>query len=176
MDFVDRMKAFSRLILFDKRGTGLSDRPRDLPTLETRMDDIRAVMDVGLELRRLARRLPGGQLSALFAATYPERVVALILQNTWPRVVEAPRLAGARSRRATAGYARRGSAGGDREYQRNELRRYFPTRADDPEFEQWHVMHERLAASPALRPGSCGRLETTSGGPADHSVPTMIAV
>ena len=151
VDFVDRMKSFSRLILFDKRGTGLSDRPRDLPTLETRMDDIRAVMDdVGSERAALlGAGSPGGQLSALFAATYPERVVALILQNTWPRVVEAPDFpAGAPVEEWHRRVRETRLRWGDREYQRNELRRYFPTRADDPEFEQWHVMHERLAASP----------------------------
>ena len=151
VDFVDRMKSFSRLILFDKRGTGLSDRPRDLPTLETRMDDIRAVMDdVGSERAALlGAGSPGGQLSALFAATYPERVVALILQNTWPRVVEAPDFpVGAPVEEWRRRVRETRLRWGDREYQRNELRKYFPTRADDPEFEQWHVMHERLAASP----------------------------
>ena len=151
VDFGNRIKAFARLILFDKRGTGLSDRPRDLPTLETRMDDIRAVMDdAGSERAALlGAGSPGGQLSALFAATYPERVVALILQNTWPRVVEAPDFpAGDPVEEWHRRVRETRLRWGDREYQRNELRRYFPTRADDPEFEQWHVMHERLAASP----------------------------
>ncbi|MGH3101518.1 MAG: adenylate/guanylate cyclase domain-containing protein, partial [Thermoleophilia bacterium] len=149
--FLDKLASFSRLILFDKRGTGLSDRPRDLPTLETRMDDIRAVMDdVGSERAALlGAGSPGGQLSALFAATYPERVVALILQNTWPRVVEAPDFpAGAPVEEWRRRVRETRLLWGDREYQRNELRKYFPTRVDDPEFEQWHVMHERLAASP----------------------------
>jgi class 3 adenylate cyclase len=151
VDFCNRITSFARLILFDKRGTGLSDRPRDLPTLETRMDDIRAVMDdVGSERAALlGAGSPGGQLSAIFAATYPERVVALILQNTWPRVVEAPDFpAGDTVERWHRRVRETRLRWGDREYQRNELRKYFPTRADDPEFEQWHVMHERLAASP----------------------------
>jgi class 3 adenylate cyclase len=151
VDFCNRITSFARLILFDKRGTGLSDRPRDLPTLETRMDDLRAVMDdAGSERAALlGAGSPGGQLCAIFAATYPERVVALVLQNTWPRVLEAPDFPAGntvehwhrRVREARLHW-------GDREYQRNELRKYFPTRADDPEFEQWYVMHERLAASP----------------------------
>ena len=104
VDFCNRITSFARLILFDKRGTGLSDRPRDLPTLETRMDDIRAVMDdVGSERAALlGAGSPGGQLSALFAATYPERVVALILQNTWPRVVRGARLPDGRHGREVA--------------------------------------------------------------------------
>src|SRR6266566_4954136 len=78
-----RSSARARPILLDKRGTGLSDRPRDLPTLETRMDDIRAVMDAaGCERAALLGPSAGGQLCALFAATYPERTTALVLHNT----------------------------------------------------------------------------------------------
>ena len=92
VDFCRQLADFSRLILLDKRGTGLSDRPRDLPSFESRMDDIRAVMDdAGSERAALlGAGSPGGQLCAVFAATYPERVVALMLHNTWPRVVSAP--------------------------------------------------------------------------------------
>ena len=94
VDFCRQAASFSRLILFDKRGTGLSDRPREMPTLETRMDDIRAVMDDAGSERAvlLGAGSPGGQLCALFAATYPERVSALVLHNTWPRVVVGARL------------------------------------------------------------------------------------
>jgi class 3 adenylate cyclase len=151
VDFCRRLASFSRLILFDKRGTGLSDRPRDLPTLETRMDDLRAVMDEAGSERAalLGAGSPGGQLSAVFAATYPERVVALILQNTWPRVVSAPDFPAGdpveywhqRVREARSSW-------GTRDYQRAELRRWFPSFVDDPVFEHWHVNHERLAASP----------------------------
>ncbi len=151
VDFCRRLTSFSRLILLDKRGTGLSDRPRDLPPLETRMDDIRAVMDdAGSERAALlGAGSPGGQLCAVFAATYPERVAALILQNTWPRVVSAPDFPAGdpveywhrRVREARSSW-------GTREYQRAEMRRWFPSFADDPVFEQWHVNHERLAASP----------------------------
>ena len=75
--FLRRLAAFSRLILFDKRGTGLSDPvPLDrLPTLEQRMDDVRAVLDaVGSERAALFGHSEGGNMSMLFAATYPERV------------------------------------------------------------------------------------------------------
>jgi class 3 adenylate cyclase len=151
VNFCRRLASFSRLILLDKRGTGLSDRPRDLPTLETRMDDIRAVMDdAGSERAALlGAGSPGGQVCALFAATYPERVLALILQNTWPRIVSAPdypigdpveewhrRVRDARRHWGT------------REYQLAELRQYYPSYVDDPVFVQWYVNHERLAASP----------------------------
>ena len=151
VDFCRRLTSFSRLILLDKRGTGLSDRPREMPTLETRMDDIRAVMDAAGSERAalLGAGSPGGQVAAVFAATYPERTVALILQNTWPRVVAAPDFPAGypvefwhkRVREARTSW-------GSREYQRAELRRFFPSFVDDPVFEQWHVNHERLAASP----------------------------
>jgi class 3 adenylate cyclase/alpha-beta hydrolase superfamily lysophospholipase len=149
--FRRRLARFARLILFDKRGTGMSDRPREMPTLETRMDDIRAVMDdVGSERAALlGAGSPGGQLCALFAATYPERVVALILHNTWPRVVSARDYPFGQPLEEWHRRVREARLNwGTREYQRAELRHYLPSFADDPEFEHWHVNHERLAASP----------------------------
>ena len=83
--FLERLATFSRLILFDKRGVGLSDRVPDdrLPNLETRMDDVRAVMDaVGSERAVVFGVSEGGPMSMLFAATYPERAVALVLYGT----------------------------------------------------------------------------------------------
>ena len=77
--FLRRLASFSRLILFDKRGTGLSDRIGDMPDLETRMDDVRAVMDaVGSERATLCGYSEGGVMCMLFAATYPARTTALI--------------------------------------------------------------------------------------------------
>jgi len=79
--FLDRLASFSRLILFDKRGTGLSDRVsnNELPTLEQRMDDVRAVLEaVGSERAALFGHSEGGNMCVLFAATYPERTSALI--------------------------------------------------------------------------------------------------
>ena len=87
--FLRRLASFSRLILFDKRGTGLSDRvsPDSLPTLEQRMDDIRAVMDAaGSERAVLFGTLGGGAMSGLFAASYPERSIGLILYGTFGRL------------------------------------------------------------------------------------------
>ena len=79
--FLERLASFSRLILFDKRGTGLSDRPRTL-TLEAQMDDIRAVLDaVDSERAALLGAIQGSLLCALFAATYPERTQALVLYH-----------------------------------------------------------------------------------------------
>src|SRR5439155_25915245 len=84
--FLRRLASFSRLIRFDKRGTGLSDRPAGLPDLETRMDDVRAVMEaVGSARSALFGYSEGGPMSVLFAATYPERTTALVLYGTYAK-------------------------------------------------------------------------------------------
>lgn len=85
------LSSFGRLILFDKRGVGLSDRGATVPTLEERMDDVRAVLDaVGSERAALVGISEGGPMSLLFAATYPERVAALVLWSSFARVSLAP--------------------------------------------------------------------------------------
>jgi len=91
--FLHRLASFSRLILFDKRGTGLSDRVSNdrLPTLEQRMDDVRAVLDaVGSERAAVFGASEGGNLSILFAATHPERVHALVLQAVYAKRLWSP--------------------------------------------------------------------------------------
>src|SRR5688572_19164472 len=85
--FFERLASFSRLILFDKRGTGLSDRVAEMPNLETRMDDVRAVMDaVGSERAALFGYSEGGPMCALFAATYPARTSALVMLGGYARL------------------------------------------------------------------------------------------
>jgi len=89
--FLKRLASFSRLILFDKRGTGLSDRLTDLPTLEQRMDDVRAVMDaVGSQRAVLCGVSEGGPMCNLFAATYPERTIALVMMGTYAKRIWDP--------------------------------------------------------------------------------------
>jgi class 3 adenylate cyclase len=84
--FLERLASFSRLIRFDKRGTGLSDRPGGLPDLETRMDDVRAVMDAaGSDRAALFGYSEGGPMSVLFAATYPSRTTALVLYGSYAK-------------------------------------------------------------------------------------------
>jgi len=86
---LSRLASFSRLIMFDKRGTGLSDRVAGIPGLEQRMDDVRAVMDaVGSERAAVFGISEGGAMSALFAATYPERTRALALFGAYPSYTE----------------------------------------------------------------------------------------
>jgi pimeloyl-ACP methyl ester carboxylesterase len=87
--FCERLASFSRLILFDKRGTGLSDRVsvREMPTLEERMDDVRAVMDaVGSESAFVLGISEGGPMSVPFAASHPERARGLVLYGSFPRI------------------------------------------------------------------------------------------
>ncbi len=90
-DFMRRLASFSRLILFDKRGCGMSDRVHPLPTMEQRMDDVRAVMDAaGSERAAVFGISEGGVMSALFAATYPERTAGLIINGSYPSALRRP--------------------------------------------------------------------------------------
>jgi pimeloyl-ACP methyl ester carboxylesterase len=87
--FYQRLASFCRFIIFDKRGTGMSDRVsiHELPTLEQRMDDVRAVMDAaGFERAVLLGYSEGGPMSLLFAATYPQRTTALILHGSFAKI------------------------------------------------------------------------------------------
>ena len=89
--FFRRLASFSRLILFDKRGTGLSDRASGVADLETRMDDVQAVMDAADSQRAtLVGASEGGPMSLLFAATYPEQTAALVVYGSLPRFTRAP--------------------------------------------------------------------------------------
>jgi pimeloyl-ACP methyl ester carboxylesterase len=90
-DFLRDLGSFSRLIRFDKRGTGMSDPVSGAPSLETRMDDVRAVMDAAGSRRAAFYGLSeGAALSILFAATYPERIAALVVRSSSPRTMWAP--------------------------------------------------------------------------------------
>lgn len=89
--FFERFSKFCRLIRFDKRGTGLSDRPLKMATLEERSDDIRAVMDdIGLERANIFGVSEGGSMACLFAATYPQRVDSLLVWGAQARWIASP--------------------------------------------------------------------------------------
>jgi pimeloyl-ACP methyl ester carboxylesterase len=89
--FFKRVESFARLIRFDKRGTGMSDRVGGAPTLEARMDDVRAVMDsVGSRRAAFYGLSEGAAMCLLFAATYPERTAALVVRSAYPRRMWAP--------------------------------------------------------------------------------------
>src|SRR5262245_50126602 len=89
--FYRRLGSISRLLRFDKRGTGMSDHPLESPSLDTRMDDVRAVLDAAESERAvLFATGDGGFLGTMFAATYPERTAGLILFNSTPRFTRSP--------------------------------------------------------------------------------------
>lgn len=145
--FLQRLASFSRVILFDKRGTGLSDRLGDLPNLETRMDDVRAVMDaVGCSRATLCGYSEGGVMCALFAATYPQRTNALVMIGSYARQRPAPDYPWGRNQEQqdqfldTIGRDWGGPVGLD-------LR--APSLAGDQRARQWWARFLRMSASPA---------------------------
>jgi pimeloyl-ACP methyl ester carboxylesterase len=146
-----RLASLSRLIWFDKRGTGVSDRVADIPTLETRMDDVRAVMDsVASERAVLMGVSEGGPMCALFAATYPQRTSGLVLWGSLPKFVRAPDYPWAPTfDESLNGIAEVGGRWGSREYCLEVLHKAAPSMADDESLARWWVSYMRLGASPA---------------------------
>ncbi len=146
--FLNRLASFSRLITFDKRGTGLSDSVplEDLPTLEVRMDDLRAVMDaVGSERAVLFGHSEGGAMCMLFAATYPERCDSLILTGSYAAKIRSDEYPWAPSTEdRLAEIEAIEQTWGD-----PEIFSYLvPSRADDQVFQAWLQKYQRLSASP----------------------------
>ncbi len=146
--FLLRLASFSRLILFDKRGTGLSDRVpvNELPTLEQRMDDVRAVMAAaGSERAALCGVSEGGPMCSLFAATYPEKTLALVMIGTYAK----------RIRDAEYPWA---PTTEERQHFFEEIRAHWggpvgveeraPSVAGDERFRQWWATYLRMGASP----------------------------
>ncbi len=146
--FLRRLASFSRLILFDKRGTGLSDRvPIDqLPTLEERVDDVRAVMDaVGSEHAAVFGFSEGGNMSAFFAATYPERTAALITFGTFAKRIwsaDYPWAPKPEEREETYRLIER-EWGGEL-----DVAHYAPSKVHDPVFAKRLATYMRRSASP----------------------------
>ncbi|HEY8563747.1 MAG TPA: alpha/beta fold hydrolase [Pyrinomonadaceae bacterium] len=146
--FLNRLASFSRLILFDKRGTGLSDRVplSQLPTLEQRMEDVHAVMDaVGSERAVLIGVSEGGPMCSLFAATYPEKTTALVMIGTYAKRIRDEDYPW-------------GVSPEEREEFFEQMRRDWgrpvgieeraPSLATDEEFRHWWAEYLRMGASP----------------------------
>jgi pimeloyl-ACP methyl ester carboxylesterase/class 3 adenylate cyclase len=144
--FLGRFAAFSRLLLFDKRGTGLSDRVSELPTLEQRMDDVRAVMDAAdSERAAIVGYSEGGTMSALFAASYPDRTSSLVMYGAYPKRVRSPDYPWAptaeeRERWLTQIVDDWGSP--------VRLEALAPSLASDARFRDWWATYLRQSASP----------------------------
>ena len=174
--FLTRLASFSRLITFDKRGTGLSDRvpQEELPSLEARMDDLRAVMDAaGSERAAIFGLSEGGNLSTTFAATYPERTSALIMFGTFAKRIRSPDYPWAptveQRQQDYEDIAREWADG-------MSLDRYVPSMLGDVAFTRRLSAYFRSAASPGaaaalLRMNS--EIDTRQVLPAIH-VPTLV--
>jgi pimeloyl-ACP methyl ester carboxylesterase/DNA-binding winged helix-turn-helix (wHTH) protein len=146
--FLTRLASMGRLILFDKRGTGLSDAvPVDqLPTLEQRLDDVRAVMEAaGSERAALIGVSEGAPLCALFAATYPERTEALVAIGSYARRLKADDYPWGETREEREAFFQSlleqwgGPVG---------IEERAPSRAADPAFREWWASYLRMGASP----------------------------
>ena len=146
--FLRRLASFSRLIIFDKRGTGLSDPvPLDrLPDLEARMDDLRAVMDdAGSERATLFGHSEGGSLCILFAATHPERTNHLIMTGSFAKRIRSDDYPWA----STAEDRSEFIAATERDWgRRDDAEHVTPSRVDDAAFRSWWLRYQRLSASP----------------------------
>jgi pimeloyl-ACP methyl ester carboxylesterase len=147
---VEGLSAGRRLLMLDKRGTGLSDRVREVQSVETTMDDVRAVMDdVGSERAVLWTAATSTGIGVLFAATYPDRCAGLVLFD--------PRIKGIRSAdypwASTQEEWRERLAGvragwGERGYLESLAREWAPEVAADDDFRDWFVWHMRRSLSP----------------------------
>lgn len=140
--FLTRLGSYARVVTFDKRGTGMSDRFGELPGLDQRMDDLRAVMDAaGMTQAAVLGISEGAPLSVLFAATYPHRCRALVLYGSFPRFSYwFP------TNEALAEffvYVEQAWGTGE------SVHRFAPSRANDTAFKRWWGRNERLGASPA---------------------------
>jgi class 3 adenylate cyclase len=145
--FLGGLGSFARVVWFDKRGTGLSDRVPNLPILEERLDDVRAVMDeVGLRRAAVFGASEGGSMAALFAATYPERTSALILygsyaKRTWSEDYPWAPTREERERWIDSLESGWGTGG--------ELPALAPSVAHDESFARWMATFWRRSASPS---------------------------
>lgn len=146
--FLERLGQIGRVILFDKRGTGLSDRvaPDDLPTLEQRVDDLVTVLDAaGAPSAVLYGGTYGAQLAIALAAMFPERVDALVIEDAMARLMQADDYPwGITQQQAEGTLERMNNHWGEPV----NLQLSAPSRVDDPEVRQWWSTMQRLAASP----------------------------
>jgi class 3 adenylate cyclase len=148
--FIDGLTDFARVILIDKRGTGLSDRVREVPTLETRMDDLRAVMDdAGSESAILWTAQEGARLATLFAATHPERVAALVLFDPTAKGRPTEDYPWALSEERWRKLLKEIRDGwGRTKFLEARLAEWSPDQRDDPQFRAWFLAHMRRSLSP----------------------------
>ena len=140
--WLNRLGEFARVAMFDKRGTGMSDRVSDLPNLETRIEDLRAVMDAaGMEKAAIMGISEGGSLASMFAATYPHRCDALVFYGCFAKFTSW--LPTQEALDGFLGYIdQHWGTGGS-------LPLFGPSRGADPAFQRWWGRFERMGASPS---------------------------
>jgi len=145
---------FARVIFFDKRGTGMSDRPEGIATLEARIDDIRAVMDAAKSERaHIFGVSEGGSMACLFAATYPERTRSLLLYGTRPRWTRTPDYPWGPTPEEAEADIERALANDFRiDFSSDGMRKWLgPGLRDDPKFLEDLARMQRIAATPGAR-------------------------
>jgi class 3 adenylate cyclase len=144
--FFERLSAFARVIVFDRRGTGLSDRTGDPPMLEEQMDDVLAVLEaVGSERAAVFAQVEGSPMAAMFAATHPEHTEALVLFSPWARVLWDEDYEWANPPDVRARIVDELVAGWG---QSREVPSFVPSATGDDRFAAWFAKLQRLAASP----------------------------
>jgi class 3 adenylate cyclase len=148
--FFEQLAELGRVIRFDRRGTGLSDRVREVPTLEARMDDVRAVMDAAGSLRAVVvATFEAAAMAMVYAATYPERVAGLVLYCPIAKGVRSPDYPWAWSEEKFAHEIDQiRTRWGDRDLAAEDLRAWAPSVADDPDMQEWWARVMRFGASP----------------------------
>ena len=148
--FLDRLASELRLVVFNPRGTGLSDRPRNI-TLEARMDDITSILEVIRSPQaNLMGSSTGANVCALFAATYPERCERLVLSNPYPRGVRSDEHPQRWDEDAWLAFMRDiRDRWGEREFLEDYTRQVDPTLAASPDALEWQVWQLRMAVSPS---------------------------
>jgi len=168
--YIGRMASFCRLVLYDKRGQGLSDRPPGPPTLEQSMEDARTVLDeVGVERAAVYGISEGGPMSALLAASHPERVAALILYGTWARIISGPDYPQGLPIDQVDTFMERmrghwGEPAG--------LKLWAPSLVDDPEVRRWWARLLRSGIAPG---GTESLLRLYTGIDVRHALPAISA-
>lgn len=174
--FYQRLASFSRLTLLDKRGVGLSDRvsPHDLPGIEQRKDDLKAVMDeVGIERASMVAASDGGPLALLFAATYPERIDRLVVINSYARRVSAADHPMALTPEEYGAFAKEVAEHWGEPIAVDLI---APSSATDPEFRDWWAAALRRSMSPGAARAMVAMnaaIDVRAALPAVH-VPTLV--
>jgi pimeloyl-ACP methyl ester carboxylesterase len=140
--WLHRMGRYARVVMLDKRGTGMSDSVAELPDLDERIDDIRAAMDAAdMDRAAMIGMSEGGPVAALYAATYPERCSALVLYGTFAKF--SSWIATEEAFADFLEYIDKAWGTG------GSVRFFAPSRANDPTYRRWWGRFERLGASPA---------------------------